>query len=359
MFSNRLYKQFIKTEKLEGKKIRAARFHAPKKDLRIEEVERPSPAPNQVLIKTEATGICGSDLHIIEGETSTSGVPRILGHEASGVVVKTGENVEGWKSGDEVAVDPILHCGNCYFCRNGRENICEAWTLIGIHKDGAMADYFVAPARNLVKVPSDVSVREAALLTDSVATPFHAINKINLKAGQSFAIFGVGGIGAHAVSIAKLVGASPVIAVDIRQGAVERAKKFGADYSINSKKTNPVRKIRDITNGGGDVTMEAVGARETLNQAVKTVRRGGKVVLIGLTPQKMEICHQNDFVRNEYVLTGSYAFSKEDIKRAMKLVELGCLDLSQSVTSVYSLEDVNRGIEELREKNPVRILITP
>src|SRR3954453_17749667 len=196
--------------------MRAARFYAPGEPLRVETVPRPRPdEADDVLVRVAAVGLCGSDIHIaVEGITATPYQPITLGHEIAGTVEGVGSGVEDWTPGDRVAVSAIEVDGTCANCTAGHAEVCLGRRLKGIQADGGLGEYVVVPARNLCRLPDSVSFPVGAVITDAVATPFHALVEVaGLTAGQSAAVFGVGGLGLHAVQIARLLRASPIIAV--------------------------------------------------------------------------------------------------------------------------------------------------
>jgi alcohol dehydrogenase, propanol-preferring len=344
--------------------MRASRFYAAGTPLRIEELPVPEPADDEVLVRIEAAGICGSDLHIaLEGVTPTAFVPITLGHEPAGVVAGRGAGVTDWAIGERVVVVPIISCGGCELCRAGRTQLCPSRRLVGIHLNGALAEYLVAPAKNLVRLPDAVPFAVGAIITDAVATPFHALSaRAQLTAGESVAVVGVGGLGLHAVQLARLLGASPIIAIDVRPEQLERARTVGADHRIDSRGIDPVDAVMEATAGRGvDVAAEFVGDGDTITAAAAMVVSGGRVVIAGLGPEPITVQPPTVFVRKEISLLGSYGFTKATIEQLIKLAATGQLDLASSVTHTFSLEQAHDALEALHNKHddPVRIVITP
>ena len=211
--------------------MKAARFYQVGQPLVLEEVPRPQPGPEEVLIRVKSCGICGSDIHIVyEGVTPTAFQPIILGHEFSGENAGVGEWCEGWKIGDRAAVNCIVSCGTCPNCLSGNDQICFQRQLLGIHLNGGLAEYVAVPTRNLARLPKQVSFDQGAVLTDAVATPYHALTRRGkVVSGDSVAVLGCGGLGLHAVQLAKSLGAGRVIALDVSEVALERARERGAD----------------------------------------------------------------------------------------------------------------------------------
>ena len=343
-------------------KMKAARFYGVGEPLRIDKIPVPKLDPGDVLVEIKACGICGSDIHIVyEGVTPTAYTPMTLGHEPSGVVFGIGSEVKDWKIGDRVTINPFLTCGQCINCLSGNSQICLSRRVIGIHTEGGLAEFLKVPAKNLVLLPVNIPFDQGGIIVDAVATPFHAVtNRGGLKAGEKVAIFGCGGLGIHGIQIAKVCGASLVIAVDAIDSALDRAKKVGADEVINPRKENPIEKIKEMTGGMGvDLAVEFVGLKETIEQAVKSVRVGGRTVVVGLGPETISLPPPTTFVRTELSFLGSYGSTTLEIQNVIDLVAGGNLDLSESITERFQLEDVNAGLERLHQKigNPIRIVI--
>ncbi|MBW2637319.1 MAG: alcohol dehydrogenase catalytic domain-containing protein [Deltaproteobacteria bacterium] len=190
-------------------KMLAARLYKVKEPLKIEEIDIPKPGTGEVLIAMKACGICATDVHTaLDGTVPTAYSPITLGHEPSGIISEMGNGVWGWNKGDRVAIHPQVTCGVCPQCREGHDGICTNARVLGMHREGAFADYLVIPVRNLVRVPDSISFSEAAIMTDAGATPFHAVTKRGrVRPGETVAIFGCGGLGMNAIQFCKLAGA--------------------------------------------------------------------------------------------------------------------------------------------------------
>jgi alcohol dehydrogenase, propanol-preferring len=342
----------------------AARFYRVGQPLVIEDIPMPSPGPGQVLVKVMACGVCGSDIHIaFEGVTPTAFTPITLGHEPAGVVAQLGPGVEGFAPGDRVAVCPMLACGTCGNCLGGNQQVCLERRCIGIQAEGALAQYLLAPAVNLVPLPDSVSFAEGAVITDAVATPFHAIFATGgLLPGETVAVFGCGGLGIHAVQLARMGGASKVIAVDLRDHVLQRALAVGADEIVNASQVDPVAAIMDLTQGlGVDLSVEMVGAAATIAQSVEVLRPGGRAAIAGLGAEPIQTLPPTQFVRREIKLLGSYGFTVSETARLVELAAAGRLDLSGSVSLTLPLTEVNQALNQLHDKvgDPIRIVIQP
>jgi threonine dehydrogenase-like Zn-dependent dehydrogenase len=233
---------------------------------------------------------------------------------------------------------------------------------MGITEDGAYAEYVRTAAKTLIRLPDNIPFDQGAAATDAVATPFHMISKRSgMKLGDSIAIFGLGGLGVHAVEIARLYGAGLVIGVDIDDHMCERAKNlFGADEVINSRKQDPVAEIHRLTGGGADISVEVVGMPQSQLQAVNCLRFGGRALMAGLGAEQVALPIAGIFVRREWEAIGCYAFENVEIERIVNLASKGRLDLSKTVTSHIKLEDIGQGLDDLHHKRgyPIRIVAT-
>jgi len=339
----------------------AARIRKINEPLKIENIPIPEIGSLDVLLKVKACGICHSDLHICKGVVPLAEYPRTIGHEFAGVIQDVGSEVKDWRAGDRVCVYFLITCGDCFFCRTGRESLCINRVAIGAHTDGGYAEFAKVPARNLIKLPENIPFDQGAILTDAVATPFHAIVKRSqMRLGDTVAIFGIGGLGAHAIQIARMNGAGKVIAIDVLDTALKRGRLFGADVVINGQRDDPIKAIREATGGiGVDVAFEFVGIKKTIEQAIASVRRGGRVVVSGLGDQEPKLLPAMLFARFEIEVVGSFSFEKMEIEKIVEMVSAGKLDLSHSVTHRISLDQVNEGLKWLEEKqgDPLRIVI--
>lgn len=341
--------------------MKAARFYEPHQPLRVESVPVPEIGPDELLVAVRACGMCGSDVHFWEGSLPLARTPLILGHEPAGVATRVGEAVQGWSEGDRVAVKGGLSCGACDFCRSGRHVLCAQAQVLGVHTDGAFAEYLKVKPAMLMRLPDHVPFEQGAIISDALATPFHALTgRGHLAPGESVAVFGCGGLGIHAVQIARLCGASKIIAVDIRPAALERARRVGADIVIDASREEPYPRILELT-GGVDLAVECIGQAETVRQAARSLRRGGRAVVVGLGPERLQLFQVNMLAFWEISLIGSFGSAGDECERLLALVASGRLDLSESISVRLPLAEVNRGLEILRDKvdDPVRVIIEP
>lgn len=344
--------------------MRAARLHRVRSSdapelISIDEVPVPEPGEGEALVRIAACGICASDLHVMDGTTPSGATPLILGHEAAGLVEIVGDAVTSWSPGDRVALLMGRACGVCPACAAGRESLCERLEIPGIDGDGVQAEYAVALERDLVAVPEGIPLEQAAILTDAVATPFHAMRRSGLEPGMSCAIYGLGGLGMHALLLARALGASWIAGVDLDPGNLERALAWGADEAIDAGDGRPAREVRARSDGGVDRAFEFVGSPASQSQAVKSLRPGGRATIVGLTPQPLDLLPAALLVSGELEVIGSFGSSRSDLEELLAMVERGDLDLGRSITHRFPLEAFPEGLRalETREGHPVRSVV--
>jgi D-arabinose 1-dehydrogenase-like Zn-dependent alcohol dehydrogenase len=343
--------------------MRAQRFYADTKTLAVEDVPVPEPGPGEVLVKVEYCGICHSDLSLING-TFPAQVPVVTqGHEASGTVAVLGPGVTRWAVGDRVIVAAGRPCQSCPNCVRGDPASCLQTQIMAFAYDGAWAEYTLAQAAGLTPIPDNVPFDQAAILADAVSTPFGAVvHTGKVGVGESVGVWGVGGIGSHIVQLARLVGAAPIIAVDINPAVRERALELGADYALDSRDDTLHDTIRDVTAGRGlDVAFDAVGLKVTFEQALDQLTVGGRLVSVGMSAQEPSVGPTSLLGMTKRQVLGHLGYRNSDIETLAKLVSRGRLDLSRSISAVVALEDIAAGIEMLEKQqgNPIRILVRP
>jgi 2-desacetyl-2-hydroxyethyl bacteriochlorophyllide A dehydrogenase len=343
--------------------MRAQRLDTTTKEISVEDIPIPTPGSGEVLVKVAYCGICHSDLSLING-TFPPRQPKITqGHEASGIVAEIGPDVAGWKVGDRVIPAAAKVDSTCQECLRGNLNNCLNLKLMASDYDGGWAEYTVAQARMLTRIPDNVPMEQAALLADAVATPFGAIvNTGQVRVGEAVAIWGLGGIGTHLIQVARLVGAAPIIALDISEDTRARAISFGADVALDSADAGVAEKIRELTGGRGvDVAFDGVGIQPTFEQAEHSLAPGGRLVVVGMSSANISIGSSRSFDRSRIKIMGHLGYRNEDIGTLAELLSRGRLDLSRSVSEIIPLERVEDGIHRLvsREGNPIRILVQP
>ncbi len=341
--------------------MRAVRLHRVGEPLSIDEVPRPTPKHGEVLVDIKASGVCHSDLNYRDGVGTVGHLPITLGHEIAGVVDQIGDGVEDFEVGDRVVVHYVLSCGRCQYCAVGKENLCERYAMIGKDVDGGFAEYIAVPARNLVRLPEDLPFEQGAILGCAVSTPLHALRRADLRPGESVIVYGVGGLGVHAVQLASRVfGAGLVVAVDVAEYKLELARRLGADVVINPRYEDPVERVREETDGRmADVVLDLVGRRETIMRGIECVGRGGRMVLVGIGPEDITISPYRTVIGREMNIIGVNDHLKSELYQLVDLIASGRLDLSASITHKLPLEEANKALEMLEKKldNPIRIVL--
>lgn len=343
--------------------MRAERFYADTKTVVLEDVPIPEPGLGEVLVKVAFCGICHSDLSLINGTFPAQRPVVTQGHEASGTIAELGPGVTGWTVGDRVVVAAGRPCLECPNCRRGDAGQCLRMQIMAFAYDGAWAEYTVALAAGLTRVPDNVPLEQAAILADAVSTPYGAVvhtGKVTI--GESVGVWGVGGVGTHIVQLARLVGAAPIIAVDINPTVRERALELGADFALDSRDPGLRDRIAEITGGRMlDVAFDAVGLKVTFEQALDSLTVGGRLVGVGMSDQSPTVGPTSMFGLSKKKVLGHLGYDNSDIETLAKLVSLGRLDISRSISRIIPLEDIKEGIEALEraDGSPIRIVVAP
>ncbi|MBS9376031.1 zinc-dependent alcohol dehydrogenase [Rhodococcus sp. B50] len=340
--------------------MRAIQIRESGADPELVDLPIPEPGPRDVRVAVRACGICGSDLHILDGHIPTQDLPLTLGHEASGVVDQVGTDAVGVRTGDRVLVNPIVVCGECTACRAGRTNQCPNNTVLGVVGAGAAADYVTVPAGNVHRIPDSIDFATAAIMADAVAGPFHAIREAGVQRGDTVAVFGLGGLGLHATMILKQVIGARVIGVDTYDAALDRAAGFGADVVVDARDGAPGKRIVSETGGGVDYSFEFVGSNRTVEQAIRSLRPGGLCTVVGVSSEKVELGFGlGTLVAKEWSVRGSYGYVSQDLDDLIELVGSGQLKIAGTISHRVSLERYAEGIATLRDRSlhPIRVVV--
>ncbi len=326
-------------------RMRAVQLFAPG-DVRCVETDIPQVVkPDDVLVRVKACGVCGSDIPRVMSKGAYR-YPITIGHEFAGEVVETGSGVAGFRPGEQVTVMPLVNCGVCHYCRIGEAVLCDDYDYYGSRIDGAMAEYIVVRAENVLRLPDGISMEHAAM-TDPVSVALHAIRKADVQAGQTVAVFGLGAIGYIAVQWLRQLGCGSVIAVDVLDGKLGMALELGASRVVNSAKENVVEAILKATEGrGADACIEISGSRFAQVQAVDAVRKMGRVVFCGISYDDLVLPNKtlNKILRGELHLLGSWNSSIAPLpinewKSSLMFVSDGRIRLDSLVSHRFSLED--------------------
>jgi len=336
-------------------------------DIQIEQVPVPELESGEVLVRVGACGICGTDLKILAGVYAglwPPSLPFIQGHEWSGTVVALGKDVTGLEVGDRVAAENHKGCGICANCREGRYNLCEATgsaslahKIYGHTAQGAFAEYAARPSSLLHKIPENITFEEATIINQG-ALGLHAIHRCNILPGETVAITGPGLIGLVTLQLAKAFGAGRII-ISGSGPRLKMAGELGADELVDITKSNPLDRIMEITNGRGvDCAFECAGTTDSVNTALNSVKRGGRIALIGLTGNKTIELNPDHLTLDEIDVFGVRS-SPNSYPELIKLISTGDVKVSKLVSRVYPLENINEAIEvyRKREAGAIRMVI--
>jgi len=322
----------------------------------IEEAEIPAPKPGEVQVKVAVCGICGSDVHAYGGKHPFVKTPIVPGHEFSGTVSDIGKGVDGFALKDKVVVEPSLTCGKCYNCRNGLYNICAELRVLGCQAPGAFAQYISVPANKVYKMPKGMDFDDGAFV-EPAAVGVHAVRKSGMRLGDRVVVLGAGVIGYMIVQAARLAGAGEIIVAGHHESRLALAKKLGADVTFNAGDT--VKFIRDNYGPDGiDVVFEAVGIGTTMNQAIDIVRKGAKVIVMGVFGEH-PVTKVGLIQDKEIDMRGSLMYVGTDYPTTLKLICSGKIQTKPLISARFPLERVSEAFDLIRDKraNTVKVLL--
>ena len=332
------------------------------KPLELQEIPIPTIGEKDILVRVRAAGICHSDAHYRAGRSTMGFLPITLGHEVAGVVEKLGLQVTNVKEGDRVCLHYNITCGDCYYCSTGNEQFCDTVKMLGHHVDGGYAEYITMPARNAIHLPDEIPFEAGATLMCASATALHALRKARVKAGETVAVFGVGGLGLSAIQLAKALGAIEVFAVDIKQDKLELASEYGA-IPVDAGRGNPVEEIRKHTRGKGvNVALEVIGLSKTMTQAIDSLGFMGRAVMVGMNQQPIEINTYSQVLGKEAEIIGSNDHLLQELPLLVDMARRKILDTSRVVSQVIPLnaDKINQRLDDLENfTNDVRVVIVP
>jgi L-iditol 2-dehydrogenase len=322
-------------------------------DLQIERVPVPPLGPRDALVEVALCGVCGTDVHILDGEFPMYAPPRVLGHEFSGTVRAIGSEVTTVAVGDRVAVEPSVPCGACFFCQESLPYMCAQ--RASFH--GGFGEYTVAPVAALFPIPAGVTL-EAAALSEPLSCCLHTINRAGIRQGDRVAIVGAGVIGLLLLQLARRAGASRVLVSDPAAHRREHAQRLGADVTVDPLSSDLLAASRDMTNGiGVDIALEAVGSVQTVRDCINLPRRGGTAVIMGVASPSAEVpLKPYDLFNNELTIKGSFIRAWE-FRRTIELLPL--LQLDELISDVYPLSRAMDALNNVRARNGVKTAIKP
>jgi len=333
-------------------------------DLVYQEVPEPQVHEDEVLIRVRACGICGSDVHGMDGSTGRRRPPIIMGHEASGVIAEVGGKVTGWSKGDRVTFDSTVYCGSCWFCQRGWINLCDERQVLGVscedyRRHGAFAEYVAVPQRILYRLPEAVSFEHAAMV-EAVSIAVHAVERTPVSLGDTAVVVGTGMIGLLVVQALRLAGCGNIIAVDLDEGRLKLARRLGADLSLKADGCDVVKEVKHSTRGrGADLAMEVVGTSPSLNSALACLRKGGALTLVGNLKPSVDLPLQA-VVTRQVTLYGSCASSGE-YPACLDLMARGAINTEALISATPPLAEGAAWFKRLYDREPrlMKVILRP
>ena len=324
----------------------------------------PELQPGCVIIKVEACGICGSDVHGMDGSTGRRQPPVIMGHEASGIIHAVAPDVTDWRVGNRVTFDSTISCGECYYCKRGDINLCDNRRVLGVscneyRQNGAFAEYVAVPAHILYAIPENISFEQAAMV-EAVSVAVHAVAISSVDANDTAVVIGCGMIGLLCIQALKAAGCKKVIAIDLVSAKLKLAGELGADLTIKSDDGNLIQKIRNETeNRGADLALEVVGIEPTVNMAVDCTRKGGTITLVGNLASEIKFPLQK-VVTRQLKVQGSCA-SAGEYPLCLELIASGQIKVGPLISKVAPLDEGNEWFHRLynKEEGLMKVILKP
>jgi len=334
--------------------MRAARLFRYDTPFEVVDMAVPRPEAGEVVVRVAACGICGSDRFLQKGGFA-SVLPIVPGHEAAGTVEAVGAGVAGLAPGRKVAIYYIAHCGQCAYCRSGRENICVGARRMGVDFDGALAEFVRVPAANCLPLPEDIDLAAAAVITDAVGTPTHALRQAGVRPGETVLVMGVGGIGSNAVQIARLMGAE-VIAAARSEASLRTARAIGAHHALRAD-ASLVEAVLDLTGGlGADAVIQCAPGEAAFAAALPCLGRGGRLVIVGTSHRPVPV-EFNQLLWKEQEIRGSRGFTRADIRQGLDWYAEGRIRVDHLTARQRPLAEINEAIADLDDPGVVRTVI--
>jgi len=329
----------------------------------VQEVGNPVLGPDEVLVAVKACGICGSDVHGMDGSTGRRRPPIIMGHEAAGIIGEVGADVKEWSPGDRVTFDSTIYCGVCAYCRNGQVNLCNNRRVLGVscedyRQDGAFAEFVAVPERILYRLPENLPFERAALV-EPFSIALHALGLAQRRLNDTVVVVGAGMIGLALVQALRHTGCRKLISVDVSPERLELARSCGATHLVNSA-GKPLDQIQEITQGAGaDVTFEAVGLPPTVDLSLRCLRKGGSAVLVGNVTPVVDFPLQV-VVTRELTVRGSCA-SRGEYPACIDMLARGALDPAPLISALAPLSEGAAWFDRLYRKEPglLKVVLKP
>jgi len=334
------------------------------KEFEYGDVPNPVCEPEDVLIQVKACGICGSDIHGMDGSTGRRIPPIIMGHEAAGVIAKVGANVTAWKPGDRVTFDSTIYCGKCIYCRNGQVNLCDNRRVLGVsctdyRQDGAFAEFVAVPQHILYAVPEGVSFEQAAMV-EALSVAFHAVARTPVALDDTAVVVGAGMIGLLVIQSLRLAGCGKIIAVDIDQSRLDLACQLGADLGLKSDAVNvPATVLQQTNHRGADIAFEVVGIGPALQTAIACLKKGGSLTLVGNLKPSVDLSLQS-VVTRQITLYGSCASSGE-YPACLDMIARKAIIVEPLISAVAPLSEGATWFNRLYHREPglMKVILTP
>ncbi|WP_281247273.1 NAD(P)-dependent alcohol dehydrogenase [Domibacillus mangrovi] len=334
------------------------------KNIELQQIDIPTLKNDEVLIRVKAVGLCGSDVHYYEhGKVGNFIVekPIILGHEASGDIVKVGKDVTHLKEGQRVSIEPGATCGECVHCKEGRYNLCPSVEFLATPPyDGAFCEYIAMRADLVFPIPDSMSYETAALV-EPFSVGVHAIRRGDLQPGETVIIMGMGPIGLVTAAAAKVAGAKMIIGVDLEQNRLDVAKEMGATHTINLREEKLEEKVNEYTNGFGvDLAIETAGNPKAVQGTLSSVRKGGRVAIVGMSPQDEVPMSISSMIDKEVDIKGIFRYH-DTYPTAIEMLASGKIDIEKMITNEYPLAETAEAFERaIHDKtNTLKIMIYP
>jgi L-iditol 2-dehydrogenase len=329
-----------------------------------EDAPDPKPGPSDALIRVKACGICGSDVHGLDGSTGRRVPPLIMGHEAAGVIADAGKDVTGWSVDERVTFDSTDYCGDCFFCRRGQINLCDRRTVLGVscgeyRRPGAFAEYVAVPARALYRLPEAITFERAAMI-EPLSVAAHGVGRLRIRRDDTALVVGTGMIGLLAIQVLRQEGCARLFAADIEPGRLAMALRFGASEAFRSDRADVPAEVRRRTEGrGADAAFEAVGLAATVQMALSALRKGGALAQVGNFAPTVELPLQ-EIVARELTLYGACASSGE-YPACLERIAGGAIRLDPLISAVAPMSEGPSWFERLYRREPglMKVILCP
>jgi L-iditol 2-dehydrogenase len=328
------------------------------------EMPEPEIGENEVLVQVKACGICGSDVHGMDGSSGRRHPPLIMGHEASGIIVQRGERVNDFSKGDRVTFDSTIYCGTCFYCRQGIINLCDNRRVLGVapaeyRQHGAFAEYVAVPEHILYRLPDGLSFAQAAMV-EPVSIAFHAVTLTPVSLNDSAVVIGSGMVGLFVIQALRAAGCGTIIAVDLEPSKLDLARELGADHGLLANAVDVVEEVRKLTdNRGANLAVEVVGNSAALNTAIASLRKGGALTIVGNLAATVDFPLQ-EVVTRQIRVTGSCS-SCGEYPACLDMIARGTINVDALISKVAPLSEGAAWFERLhnQEQGLMKVILTP